>query len=313
MLSLAQRVHDPAGLAHAHITLGSALCFLGAWDTARPHLKQGVAFYNVQQPRSQGFLVATHDGLFGLSCLAEALWYLGYPDQALQRSHESLILARELAHPTSLATALYFAAHFHMRRREGQSTYEQAEAVLALAREHGFAFRMAQATMLRGWALVEQGQGEAGIAQICQGQAALRVTGSPGRGGYLDLLAEAYGSVGQIEKGLQVVAEALTTGDSSGAGEGSLYQLKGELLLRCSSEHHVEAESCFRQALKVARRQGAKSLELRAAMSLSRLWQQQGKRAEAYNMLMPIYGWFTEGFDTPDLQEAKALLEELTG
>src|SRR5262249_31824197 len=156
---------------------------------------------------------------------------LGYPDQAVQRSHEALTLARELAHPASVASALYFAADIHMRRREGQRTYEQAEAALVLAREHGLAFRVAQATLLRGWALVEQGQVDAGIAQICQGQAALRATGSR-RAGYLApaLLAAAYGRVGQREEGLRVIAEALAQGDSSGAGEGELYRLKGELL-----------------------------------------------------------------------------------
>jgi predicted ATPase len=310
MLSLAQRVHDPVGLANAHISLGNALYFLRAWDAARTHLEQGIAFYSAQQPRSQGFLTETHEGVFGLIRLAQVLWELGYADQAVRRSHQVLTLARELAHPASVATALYFAADIHMRRREGQSTYEQAEAALVLAREHGFAFRVAQATILRGWALIERGQGATGLAQICQGQSALRATGAE-RVGHLDLLAEAYGRVGQIEEGLQVVAEALAKGDRSGAGEGELYRLKGELLLTRSSEHHVEAESCFRQALEVARRQEAKSLELRAAMSLSRLWQQQGKRHEARALLAPIYGWFTEGFDTADLQEAKALLEEL--
>jgi predicted ATPase len=320
MLSLAQRVHDPAGLANAHITLGNALFSLRAWDAARTHLEQGVAFYNAQQPRSQGFLTETHQGVFclhgvfGFIRLAQVLWELGYPDQALQRSREALTLARALAHPASVVTALFFTADIHMRRREGQRTYEQAEAALGLAREHGFAFRVAQATVLRGCALVEQGQVEAGIAQICQGQDALRATGSR-RESYLApaLLAEAYGRVGQIEEGLRVIAEALAKGDSSGAGVVELYRVKGELLLRQRIPDAPEAEACFRQALDIARRQQAKSLELRAAMSLARLWQRQGKRTEAYDLLAPIYGWFTEGFDTADLREAKTLLEELAG
>jgi predicted ATPase len=310
MLSLAQRVHDPADLAHAHISLGNALYNLREWDAARTHLEQGIAFYNAQQPRSQGFLTETHQGVFSLIRLAQVLWELGYPDQAIQRSREALTLARELAHPASVVTALFFTADIHMRRREGQRTYEQAEAAIALAREHGFAFRVAQATVLRGWALVEQGQGEAGIAQMRQGQAALRATGA-GRGGNFIQLAEAYGKVGQVEEGLQVVAETLAKGDSSGGGEGELYRVKGELLLRQRMPDAPEAETCFRQALDSARRQQAKSLELRAAMGLARLWQRHGKRAEAAALLAPIYGWFTEGFDTADLQEAKALLEEL--
>jgi predicted ATPase len=312
MLSLAQRVRDPAALANAHILLGNTLYFLRAWDVARTHLEQGIAFYNAQQPRTQGFLTETHQGVFGLIRLAQVLWSLGYLDQALERSREALTLARELAHPASVASALLFAAEVHMYRREGQSTYEQAEAALVLAREHGFAFRVAQATILRGWTLVEQGQGETGIAQMRQGLAAFRATGAElARSYYPALLAEAHGRMGQREEGLQVVAEALARSDSSGGGEVELYRLKGELLLTRSAEHHTEAERCFRQALEIARRQGAKSLELRAAMSLSRLWQRQGKRAEARELLASLYGWFTEGFDTPDLQEAKALLEEL--
>jgi len=314
MLSLAQRVRDPAALANAHILLGNTLYFLRAWDVARTHLEQGIAFYNAQQPRTQGFLTETHQGVFGLIRLAQVLWSLGYPDQALERSREALTLARELAHPASVASALLFAAEVHMYRREGQSTYEQAEAAFELAREHGFAFRVAQATILRGWTLVEQGQGETGIAQMRQGLAAFRATGAElARSYYPALLAEAHGRMGQREEGLQVVAEALARSDSSGGGEVELYRLKGELLLTLSAEHHTEAERCFRQALEIARHQQAKSLELRAAMSLSRLWQRQSKRAEARELLAPIHDWFTEGFDTPDLQEAKALLETLAG
>jgi predicted ATPase/class 3 adenylate cyclase len=310
LLSLAQRVHDPVDLANAHIMLGYTLDFLSERDAARMHLEQGVAFYNTQQHRSHSFLLSTHAWVFGLCRLAQVLLFLGYPDQALQRSREALALARELAHPFSLVTALNVAALAHMRRREGQSTYEQAEAALVLAREHGFAFRVAQVTALRGWALVEQGQGEDGIAQIRQALAALGATEAR-RIFELGLLAQACGSVGETEEGLRVVAEALAISDRS-AGEGAgCYRLKGELLLTRSSEHHAEAESCFRQALEIARRQRAKSLELRTAMSLSRLWQHQGKRAEARELLAPIYDWFTEGFDTADLQEAKALLKAL--
>jgi class 3 adenylate cyclase/predicted ATPase len=308
MLSLAQGVRDPAGLAHAHITLGNALLSLREWNAARPHLEQGVAFYHAPQHRSQGFLTETHQGVIGLGRLANGLWALGYPDQALQRSHEALTLARELAHPASVVSALVFAADVHALRREWQRTYEQAEAALELAREHGFAFRGAQATIVRGWALVQQGQGEAGLTQIGQGLAAIRATGYE-TGVYLSWLAAAYGKVGQIEEGLQVVAEAMARSGSGSQTE--LYRAKGELLLTRSFEHHAEAESCFRQALEIARHQQAKSVALRAAMSLARLWQQQGKRTEAHELLAPVYGWFTEGFDTADLQEAKALLDAL--
>jgi len=307
---------------NAHITLGNALFFLGELGSARPHLEHGIALYLEQgfarsqplQHCSHSLHNSTHPGVFGLCRLAQVLWYLGYPDQALQRSQEALTLAQELSHPESLATALVFAADIHSRRREGQRTYEQAEAARVLSGEQGFAFRLAQAPILRGWALVEQGQGEAGLAQIRQGLAAQRA-GGVATAANLTLLAEASRKAGQLEEGLRVVAEALAMSDRSRGHRRlvELYRLKGELLLTRSSEHQAEAETCFCQALDIARHQQAKSLELRAAMSLARLWQCQGKHTEAHALLAPIYGWFTEGFDTADLQDAKALLEALSG
>jgi len=252
--------------------------------------------------------------VFGLCRLAAVLWCLGYPDQALQRSQAALTLAREWSRPLRLVEALIYAAQLHRLRREAHLTYEHAEAALGLARERGLQQRVAEAMMERGWALVEQGREEAGMAQLHQGLAAYRATGAWG-GSYLALLAEALRNMGQSEEGLRVLAEVPAGRDSSGAGQGTaeVYRLKGELLLTCASQHQAEAETWFQQALAIARRQQAKSLELRAAMSLGRLWRQQGKRAEAYNLLAPIYSWFTEGFDTANLQEAKALLEALAG
>ena len=191
---------------------------------------------------------------------------------------------------------------------------------MALSAEQGFALALSQAAILRGWVLAEQGQGEEGIAQIRQSMAAWRATGAElRRPYYLALLAEAYGKGGQVEEGLSVVAEALAAVDKTRERfyEVELYRLRGELMLAKSrvqslgSSVQKEAEECFWKAIEIARRQQAKSLELRATMSLTRLWQQQGKRAEARQMLAEVYNWFTEGFDTKDLQEAKALLEEL--
>src|SRR5262245_16147248 len=230
MLSLAQRGHDPARLADAHIRLGgSALFFLGEFGAARTHLEQGISN-------------TTQRELFPLSRLAQILWYLGYPNQALQRSQEALTLARERARPAELANALIYAAHLHGSRREGHRAYEQAEAALVLSREQGLAFRLAEATMLRGWALVEQGQGEAGIAQLRQGIAAQQATGG---GGHLAPLAKACWNLGQSEEGLRVVAEALAIENSNGGGRWTveLYRLQGELLLTLASEHHAEAET----------------------------------------------------------------------
>jgi predicted ATPase len=168
--------------------------------------------------------------------------------------------------------------------------------------------------MQRGGALVEQGQSAEGMAQMCQGLAAWRATGAGlQRPNFLALLAEAHGKAGQADEGLRVLAEALTAVHTTGERqhEAELYRLKGELLLKQDVPEAQEAESCFRQAVDVARQQQAKSFELRAALSLSRLWQSQGKCQEASALLAPVYGWCTEGFDTADLQEAKALLDLL--
>jgi predicted ATPase len=186
--------------------------------------------------------------------------------------------------------------------------------VRALAAEQGFAYWATQGTILQGWALATQGHKEAGIAQMRQGLADRQATGTElARPYFLGLLAEAYGQAGQVGEGLAVLAEALTAVDHTGERlyEAELQRLTGAFLLKQAVADEPQAEACFHQALAVARHQQAKSLELRATVSLSRLWQCQGQCHAARMLLAPIYGWFTEGFDTPDLQEAKALLEEL--
>jgi predicted ATPase len=334
LLALAQSVQDPQFLLEAHQALGTTLYFMGEFIQAREHLQQGVTLYDPQQHRSQAILYGQDPGVICLSTLARTLWALGYPDQARQRIHESLALAQQLSHPFSLSFALYFAAVVYQYLQEGRATQEHAEALMALSTEQRFVQRLAQGRILLGWALVEQGRVAEGIAQMRQSVAAYGATGADlGRSSYLALLAEAYGKDGQAEEGLAVLAEALAVVDEHDIrfNEAELYRLKGELLLRQLAErgswlmasaepftlpeveHPVltEAETCFRQALDVARRQHAKSLELRAAISLSRLWQRQGKSAAARDLLAGIYGWFTQGFDTADFQAAKALVEAL--
>jgi len=316
LLTLAQRVREVELLLVAHNVLGDTLIWLGEFAVAREHLEQGIALYHPQQHRSHAFLYGYDSGVHCLSFGAWALWYLGYPDQALRRIHEALTLAQELSHPFSLAFALAFAAWLHQLRREGQAAQERAAAAIALSTDQGFPFWVAWGTILRGSALAEQGQRAEGIAQMRQGIAAWRATGAElQRPYYLALLAEAYGKAGQAEEGLSVLAEALTAVHKTGERqhEAELHRLKGELLLALSAEKHAEAETCLHQALDIARHQQAKSLELRAATSLSRLWQHQGKRQEARQLLAEVYGWFTEGFDTADLLEAKVLLEALGG
>jgi predicted ATPase len=239
---------------------------------------------------------------------------LGYPDQALQNIHEALIQAQELNHPFSLALALVHAALVHHFRREAQAVQERTEALMTLSNEQGFQHWLAYGSILRGWALTALGEGAEGISQMRQGLVARRALGAEvHRPCFLSLLAEAYGEVGQPEEGLTVLLEALAIVDNTGERywEAELHRRKGEFLLIQQGQKVEEAEECFQKALDNARRQQAKSLELRAAISLSRLWQQQGKQEEAHQLLAEIYGWFTEGFDTADLKEAKVLLEGL--
>jgi predicted ATPase len=316
LLTLGQRVHEVESLLVAHHVLGDTLVWLGEFAGARAHLEQGMALYHPQQHRAHAFLYGYDSGVHGLAFGAWALWYLGYPDQAPRRVHDALRLAQEVSHPFSLGFALAFAAWLHQLRREGPAAHERAAALMALATAQGFPFWDSWGTVLRGWAVAEQRQCAEGIAQLRQGIAAWRATGAALQlPYYLALLGEAYGKAGQADEGLRVLTEALTAVHTTGERqhEAELHRLKGALLLAQDDADAQEAERCFHQALDVARRQQAKSLELRAAMSLARLWQQQGKRTKAYELLAPIYGWFTEGFDTTDLQEAKALLETLAG
>ena len=243
------------------------------------------------------------------------MWFLGYPDQALARMNEAVSLAQELSHLQSLAIALAWVAQLHVYRRKPQAAQEQAEATIALCSKHGLAMFLNWATIVLGWAIAAQGKEDEGIIHMRQGTSA-HLTAVLGihRSILLAHLAETYGRIGKAEAGMTSLAESMATAEKSGANwwMADVRRLKGELLLKLSPENLVEVETCYNRALEVARRQQAKSLELRAAISLSRLWQQQGKQEEAYKLLSEIYGWFTEGFDTPDLKEAKALLEELS-
>src|SRR5262252_2831918 len=317
LLTLAQSVHHPTLLMHAHLGLGGICYWLGAFAAVRAHVEQGLAFYD-PLTHTPAVSEAVHDPeVVGRCFAAGALWHLGYPEQARQHLETALTRARELAHPFTLAQVLYWATTFALVRREVQVAREQAEALITLATVQGFPFELAGGLLCRGLVLTEQGRPEEGRQQIRQGLAAHQAIGAAaGQPCALAFLARAYGHEGQGDKGQQMLDEALAHVHRTGERcyEAELYRLKGELLLQGGKNPKtlVEVEERFRQAVAVARRQQAKALELRAATSLGRLWQQQGKRAEARQMLAEVYGWFTEGLDTADLQEAKALLDALT-
>jgi class 3 adenylate cyclase/predicted ATPase len=314
LLRLTQHAEDPALTVLAHNTLGVTWFYLGALAAARPHLEAGIALYTPDQRHALEFRTGQDPGVSCRVHTAWTLWLLGYPEQAWARLHEALVLAHELSHPFTLAYARCMTAIGYQFRREVAAVNEQADAAVTLATAQGFPFFAALGTNLRGWALAIQGQGEEGLDQVRQGLAAWRATGAALAVPYMcTLLADVCTHLGHTAEGFQALAEAHTLVEQHDERwwEAEIARLQGVLLLRQPGTPPAEAEAWLQRALEVARRQEAKSLELRAAMSLSHLWQQQGKRDEARELLAPVYGWFTEGFDTADLQEAKALLEEL--
>jgi len=241
---------------------------------------------------------------------AHSLWMLGYPEQALQKGQEALALARQLDHTASLGWAQALVTLLHQYRRDVTETLKLAEELQGLAADHELLFPLAAASVLRGWALVERGLSEEGMAQIRQGFDTGGPTRAHLRAHSLAVLAEAWGKGGNLAEGLAVLGKALTLVETTGMRfyEPELHRLKGEFLLSLAPENSAEAEACFRQAIGLARRQQAKMLELRATMSLARLWQRHGRHDEAHAALADVYGTFTEGFTTPDLVDAAALL-----
>jgi predicted ATPase len=269
------------------------------------------------EPQRHHAYTVMHGVDLGVVCLCHAaftLWLLGYPDQALQRSHATLALAQALGHPYSLAFGLTWVTMLHQVRGEEAATQERAETLITLCEEQVMPNWLAGGRVLQGWALAARGQREAGIAWMRQGLAAWQATGAEIILPYhLSLLAETHGRRDQAAEGLRVLTEAQSLAEQHEERwwEAELHRLRGDLCLKQAISDVSQAEACFQQAVAVARRQQARSLELRVAISLSRLWQHQGKRAAAYDLLAPVYGWFIEGFDTADLQEARALLEDL--
>jgi DNA-binding SARP family transcriptional activator/tetratricopeptide (TPR) repeat protein len=313
LLALAQQSGDPLALGLAHFALGASHFVRGACVPAREHLEAALALYRSQPSRFPVF-TGTDMGVNCLSWLSLALCTLGYPAQALVRSREALALARDLALPPSLGLALTVAVctlHFYCRQVEAVRECA-TEQLLALAREKDLVLFREWVEIALGWCQVEAGEFEAGISRMRQGASAWQQMGTvPGQFLHLALLAEACCKAGQVSQGLDCIDEALALVRRVGCSnhEPEIHRIRGELL---RSRDEPEAEKCFWRAIEVARQKEARWWELRATMSLARLLSQQGRVEEAHRMLADIYGWFSEGFDTPDLQAAKALLEELS-
>jgi predicted ATPase len=315
LLRLARGTRDPVQLSWAHALVAETSVWRGEFSRAREQSEESVGHYHPQQYRAHEYVYGSSDpAVWALVNLSLALFALGYPDQAIARNRKALALAQELSHPFSQATALLYASGIHLLRGESQAALEMAEAAIALSGDHGFLQFAGMAAFYRAAALAEEGQLHEGIAGMRAIVEAIRASGvelaSPW---FLAVMAEAHGRAGQAEEGLALIAEAREIVAKAGERmhEATVYREQGELLLTRSPSDPAGAEAAFGEALEVARRQSARSPELRAATSLARLWQQQGRKKEARELLAPVTDWFTEGFDTRDLKEARALLEEL--
>jgi class 3 adenylate cyclase/predicted ATPase len=314
LLELAERGGEPGPRMFGHHALGVSLVHMGAPDAARRHFEQILALYDVEAHHRLAFRYGLDVGAHAQAYLAWPLWLLGQPDQALHAQSRALALLGQINHSYTQSRTHYINAILHQFRREAALLRERAEQAMASAREHSFALVLAVATILEGAAMAGEGRHADGSEQIRTGLAAYRATGAAFQTTHhLILLAEALGAAGSPEEGLDALNEAAAQAEKSGERycEAEIYRLRGELLLAQSRDNQAEAEGCFHQALDVAREQEAKSLELRAATSLARLWRDQARTDDARDLLAQVYDWFTEGFDTADPKDAKALLEAL--
>lgn len=326
-LRLSERLSYPGHMMRAHLVMEVTCMHRGEFASAMEHFEKTLSLYDPEQHRDDAFFYTQNPGV-GMRCFAAwALWFLGQPDQALNRVQEALTLARELSEPHGVAYALSFAAILHQLRREPRMVQEYSEEELAISTEHGLVLYKAQSMIMRAWALIEQGKRGEGIEQMHQGFVAYQATGTELMTPYFgSLLAEALGKERKAEEGLRGLKEwvevAHLNGNASHLAEA--YRIMGELLLiqgtgRAAGKVAFEpepssiaqAEACFNQSIKIAREQKAKSWELRTVMSVARLYQNQGKQKQARVLLAEIYDRFTEGFDTVDLREAKGLLDKL--
>jgi predicted ATPase len=316
LLQKAQSIGDTALLTFAHLALGDTLAETGELFAAKQNLETALSYYDRERHQSLAFrFIGIDPAVNCLSYIALVSCQLGFVDQALERGNEAVALAQTLSHPHSLAFAEGLLGTVLLYRREASAAQRCAERVIALSGEHGFALWLAHATCLRGTAIASQRQEASGITEILEGMSAYRMTGSAlGRPGRLCLLVEALIATQRFEEAQQALTEALVAGDKNeGRSQwAEAHRLQGELLLKQGTSGVFEAQKFFGRAIEIAREQRAKSLELRATMSLARLLASKGRRDEARATLAEIYDWFTEGFDLPDLKDAKALLNELS-
>ncbi len=313
LLSVAQRKDDPAAVMVGHALLGLTSYWLGELAFAHANLEQAVALYDPELHGHLAFVYGLDPALDALGYDGYTLWQMGYPDQALHKAERGLAIAQTESHPNGLSTALNYLAIAHMLRQENEMAIARAEEAVGLANKEGLPYRAAIGLVTIGAAMVQSDQDAKAIVQLRRVAQAVEASGSrlsPLHGG---ALAHAYAKTGQVAEAMSLLAKLLegVRETSSLVDEPWLYHLKGEVLLTHEPPHADEAERCFRTSIGLAQRIGAKSLELHTTIRLAKLLAKQRHRKGARAMLTQIYGWFTEGFDTRDLKEAKSLLEDL--
>jgi class 3 adenylate cyclase/predicted ATPase len=315
LLAMVEEEDDSALALEAHHAAWTTGWPRGELEKSLAHAAAGIDLYSRERHHTLANVYAGHDpGVCARCSHGLVCWLLGFPDRAAERVEEALALARDLQHPFTLALTLALGSIVRQFRQEPEQVRELGRQTFAHCTEQGFGFHGPQGLILEGWALAALGQIHKGVEQMRQGLASLRAVGADARRSYfLGLLAEVCLRVGQRDAGLDALSEALDLVESNGEHwwQAELHRLQGELLLTGAGNGEARACSCFERALDVSRQQKARSLELRAATSLARLWAKQGKHDQARDLLAPVYDWFTEGFETADLKTAKALLDEL--
>jgi predicted ATPase len=314
LLELARQRHEPTWLVEAHYARGITDAWRGDFQDARHHLELA---RNAYRPERHGAHLALYGQDPGPICLCRwsgVLWALGYPEQALARMEDALSLIGQLAHPHSSAYVLTWSAWLRIFRREVAEAGARIDRALAFATEHGYPFWVAMVIEQEGWLLAQQGRKEQAIARLEEGLARMQAVGTQATSAYaMGLLGEILASRGRAADGLRLLDEALGKVNRSQERwcDAELLRLRGVALLATEPSDRAAAALAFEQAIDRSREQAARSWELRSASSLARLWAEQGERQRALDLLAPVYNWFTEGFDTADLKDARALLAEL--
>jgi predicted ATPase len=314
-LSSAQSQPSSGPLLVGHRILAMSLIDSGDYCAALAHFETAASLYRPDEHRDSAFRYGQDIGVSAFVQLSWALWHRGYPEQSARAADRALAYSRELGHAHTLAYALCLAGRAALFARDIATVHAYGNECVMLANEHGFAQWAALGRILQGWADAQRGEATTGIARIRDGLAADEATSARLQVPlYSVLLADALALAGKIEEGLATLDDALATAAVSGVRgwDAEIHRLRGELTARLPHPDPAKAEQSFRTAVAIAREQGTRGYELRAAVSLARLWREQGRREEARDLLAPVYGWFTEGFDTADLKDAKALLDELT-